>query len=55
MITTKEVKIEKTDDLTSEYIEEKLNQMGLDVLRWAITDFEDKFYILSLAVVDKSM
>lgn len=52
MISTKEVKLDKTDDFTSEYIEQKLQQMGFDVLRWAITDYDDKFYMLNIAVVE---
>ena len=53
MITTKEVKIEKNEDFTSEYVEEKLQSMGHDVLRWAITDFDDKHFVLSLAVLEE--
>ena len=52
MISTKEVKIEKPLELTTEYVEEKLKNMGFDVLRWAITDFDEKFYTVSLAVVE---
>ena len=52
MITTKEVKIKIPDELTSEYIETELKNMGLDVLRWAITDFDKEYYTLDLAVVE---
>ena len=51
MITTKEVKIKRQSDFTSEYIEFELKKMGLDTLRWAITDFDDEFYILDVAIV----
>ena len=52
MITTKEVKVKRCDELTSEYIEKHLSIMGLDVLRWAITALDDEFYTLSIAVVE---
>ena len=52
MISTKEVKIEKPIDFTSEYVEQKLKNMGFDVLRWAVTDYDEKSYTLSLAVVE---
>ena len=52
MITTKEVKIKRCDKLTSEYVETQLKNMGFDVLRWAITAYDDEFYILNLAVVE---
>lgn len=52
MITTKEVKIKRCDKLTSKYIETQLKNKGLDVLRWAITAYDDEFYTLNLAVVE---
>ncbi len=52
MITTKEVKIKIPDELTSEYVESELKKMNLDVLRWAITDFDKNYYTLNLAVVE---
>ena len=52
MITTKTVKIEMPENLTSNYIEEKLRLMNFDVLRWAITDYYDKYYTLDIAVVE---
>lgn len=53
MISTKEVKIDKSIAFDSGSIEEELKRLGYDVLRWAITDFDDKTYTLSLAVVEK--
>ena len=53
MISTKEVKIDKSIAFDSSSIELELKKMGLDVLRWAITDFDEKSYTLSLAVVEK--
>jgi len=51
MITTKEVKIKIPKKLTSEYVENELAGMGLDVLRWAITGYDEKYYTVSAAVV----
>lgn len=53
MITTKTVKIDRVNNPTSEYIEGKLKQQGLDVLRWAITDYDEKSLIISVAVIYK--
>lgn len=52
MILTKEVAIKVTDEISSEYIELQLKDMGLNVLRWAIVDIKDGSYILNLAVLD---
>ncbi|MCD7739788.1 MAG: hypothetical protein LUH11_00360 [Candidatus Gastranaerophilales bacterium] len=51
MITTKDVKIKIPEEFTSEYVEDELKKMGLDVLRWAITDFDKEFYTLNIAIV----
>ena len=53
MISTREVKIDKSIDFDSNSIEEELKRLGFDVLRWAITDFDEKSYTLNLAVVEK--
>ena len=52
MITSKEIKIKKNENLTSQYIESELENMGFDVLRWAITDYDENFFTVSLAVVE---
>ena len=52
MIITKTVKIEIPEHLSSHYLEEQLKLKGYDVLRWAITDYDDKFYTLDIAVVE---
>lgn len=49
MILTCEVKIKTAENLTSEYIEKELENMGYDVLRWAIVSFDDKFYKLNIS------
>ena len=51
MITNKEVKVKIPKELTSEYIETELAKMGLDVLRWAITDYDTEFYTINAAIV----
>lgn len=51
MITTREVKINKIDNLTSEYIESQLKQMGFDVLRWAITDTDKNHFVLDVSFI----
>ncbi len=53
MITTKTVKIEIPENLSGCYIEEQLKLKGYDVLRWAITGYEENNYILDVAVVEE--
>ena len=52
MITTKTIKIEIPKNLSSKYIEEQLKQKGYDVLRWAITGYEENNYIIDIAIVE---
>ncbi len=52
MISSKDVKIKKTNDFTSEYIETELKKQGYDVLRWAITNYDDTDYIVNIAYVE---
>ncbi len=54
MILTKEIKINKTSNLSSEYIESKLKELGLTVLRWAIVGIESENYLVNAAVIDNS-
>ncbi len=51
MIATEEVKVRIPKVFTSEYIENELKEMGYDVLRWAITNYDDNFYTISIAFV----
>ncbi len=51
MILSEEVKVKIPDEFTSEYIERELKERGYDVLRWAITDFDDKTYTLNISYV----
>ncbi len=52
MISTKEIKIPKTDKISSEYIESHLEKMGLNVLRWAIVEVNEDFYLVNLASLE---
>lgn len=53
MITTKTVKIKKTDNFESKYFEKELSKLGFDVLRWAITAFDGEYYTVNAAVVEE--
>jgi len=52
MIMSKEVKIKIPTAFTSEYIENSLKSQGYDVLRWAITDFDEMNYTLSISYIE---
>ena len=52
MITSKEIKIKKLSEFSSQYINEELENMGFDVLRWAVTAVDDEFYTLNIAIVE---
>ena len=51
MITKQEVKIKIVDNLTSNYIEEELKKLNLDILSWAIVDINENYYTLNISVV----
>ena len=53
MITTKTVKLDIRENISSKYIEEQLKLKGYDVLRWAITGYEENNFILDVAVVEE--
>lgn len=55
MILTKEVKIKAVQNLTSEYIETGLRNMGYDVLRWAIVSADKEIYNVSVSFVEKKL
>lgn len=52
MILTKEVFIDKTENLTSEYIENELKNLDLNVLKWAIVEVTEDSYKLNIAVIE---
>lgn len=51
MITTKIVKIKKTEEIVCENIESFLKSEGLDILRWAITSSDNEFYYVCIAFI----
>lgn len=51
MITNQEIKIKTVDNLTSNYIEEQLNKLNLDILSWAIVSIDENYYTLNISVV----
>lgn len=51
MITTKELKIEKIVNPTSNYIEEELSRQKLNVLSWAITNYDEKFLYINVSII----
>ena len=52
MITTKEVKIKTTDNLTSEYIETELKKLGFNILSWAITKRDNDNLIINISYIN---
>ena len=53
MIESKDIKIRKTENLTSDYIETELKKQGYDALRWAITGYDDENFIINVSYVEK--
>ena len=51
MILSKDVKIDKINEFSGEYIESELKKQGYDVLRWAITEISDSQYTVSISYV----
>ena len=49
-IITKEIKIKKINNLTSQYIEEELANRDYNVLRWAIIGVEDNKLVVSASI-----
>lgn len=52
MISSKDVKIKIPDKFTSSYIENELKNMGLDVIRWAVTGIDGGYYIVNTSVLE---
>ena len=52
MIYTKEIKIKKIDNITSEYIDNELSKNYPDVLHWAIINEEPENFVLSVSIID---
>ena len=53
MITTKEFKIPLIDNITSQYIESNLTNIGLDFLRWAITKIDSDYITVNVSYIKK--
>lgn len=51
MIVSEQLKIAKTAELTSDYIESELKKHSIEPLRWAIVEVQDEFYVLSVSYV----
>ncbi len=51
MIENQTIKIPVVDDLTSDYIEEYFKQNNLNVLRWAIVDRVDGYFVLNVSLI----
>ncbi len=49
MIITETVKIEKTDDLTSGYVESKIKDPSINPLRWAIVGEDTDYWTVSVS------
>lgn len=47
MILTENFKIKKSDNITSQYVESELKNIGISPLRWAIVDTEKDILIIS--------
>jgi hypothetical protein len=51
MLITKEIKIKRINNITTQYIEAELNKLNLDVLSWVITNFDDNFLFLNISII----
>lgn len=49
MITTKTIKLNRPDEFDNLWIENKLSELGFDVIRWAIVDINESNIILSVS------
>ena len=51
MIISKEIKIKMPNEFSSSYIEKELENLGLDVLRWAVTASDGTYLTVDAAAV----
>lgn len=49
MIITDQFEINKTERLTSDYVESELASKGIEPLRWAIVAFDGQKYVLDVS------
>ena len=52
-VLSKQVKIPKTNNLTTKYIEESLTKLNINPLRWAIVHVDDTMYTISVADLEE--
>jgi hypothetical protein len=46
-IVSKSLKIKRIDDISTEYIENELKCLNIELLRWAVVDFDEEFLTVS--------
>ncbi len=49
MIKTELVKIPKTNDVSTEYVENELLKREIDPIRWAIVEVESENFVVSVS------
>lgn len=50
MISTKQILIKKKLPFDSKYVEEEFNRMNLSVLRWAVVEVTEEYFVIDAAV-----
>ena len=48
-IINSEIKVPRTENLSSEYFEKFLKTQNIDFLRWAIVNYDEKNFILNVS------
>jgi hypothetical protein len=51
MITSEVIKLKLNKPITNEQIETTLNELNLNVLRWAITEVNDDVFTIRAAII----
>lgn len=51
-ILSKDVQLKKPEKICSEYVENRLKELGIDPLRWAITAQDGEFLTVSASYCD---
>ena len=49
MIISDNIKLDRVENVTTEYIENELKKQGIEPIRWAITDINENEITISLA------
>ncbi len=50
MISTKQILIKKKLPFDAKYVEEEFNRMNLSVLRWAVVEVTEEYFVIDAAV-----